>query len=132
MLKVSLDRFEKIEIIQQPYIVSGIEYNGIICITTQQKDFAGINLNQNSQFFSFDVLSDGMFNSPDYDSINDTRTTSRHNLLFWDPDLELTPGHPHTLTFYTADSKGDYLVYVRGIKDHGEARFYGSCRIRIE
>ena len=52
-LKIPLDRIEKIEIIDKPYIVSGIKYSGVICVSTKRKDFAGIKLNNNKRLIIF-------------------------------------------------------------------------------
>ncbi len=131
-LKIPLDRIEKIEIIDKPYIVSGLKYSGVICVSTKRKDFAGIELNKNSLFFSYDLLSDGSFNIPDYSSPNTKRETYRHNLLLWDPDIELTQDHPQTLSFYTSDSKGEYIVYIRSINANDKPQLYGTCKIVVE
>ncbi len=88
-IKTPLERIEKVEIFDEPYIVSGRKYSGIICVSTKRKDFAGIKLNKNRLFFSYNLLSEGNFNKMDYGSINTNKLTYRDNLLFWDPDLEL-------------------------------------------
>jgi len=131
-LKIPLDRIEKIEIIDEPYIVSGMKYSGVICVSTKRKDFAGIKLNKNSLLFSYNLLSEGNFNMPDYGSINTNRVTYRNNLLFWDPDIELNQNNPQTLSFYTSDSKGEYIVYIRSINTKGKPQLYGTCKILVE
>ncbi len=131
-LKIPLDRIEKIEIIDEPYIVSGRKYSGVICVSTVRKDFAGINLNKNSLFFSYNLLSEGNFNRSDYSSINANRLTYRHNLLFWDPDIELNQNNSKTVSFYTSDSKGEYIVYIRSINAKGKPQIYGTCKIVVE
>jgi hypothetical protein len=131
-LKIPLDKIEKIEIVNEPYIVAGIKYSGVICTSTKNKDFAGIKLNKNSLFFSFNVLSEGTFTMPDYGSIQTHRDTYRHNLLFWDPDIELNQNNDQTLSFYTSDSKGEYIVYIRSINSMGKPQVYGTCKIVVE
>ncbi len=116
----------------KPYIVSGRKYSGIICVSTKRKDFAGIKLDKNSLFFSYNLLSEGNFNMSDYGSINTNKLTYRDNLLFWDPDLELNPDQPKTLSFYTSDSKGEYIVYVRSLNGRGVPRLYGTFKIVVE
>jgi len=131
-LKIPLDRVEKVELIDKPYMVSGMAYSGIICVSTTRKDFAGIKLPENSFFFSYNLLSGGNFNKSDYSSLNTYKLTYRQNLLYWDPGIELNQDQPHTLSFYTSDSKGEYIVYVRSLNARGEAQLYGSCKIRVE
>jgi hypothetical protein len=129
LLKLPLDRIEKIEIFDEPYIVTGKKYSGIICFSTKRKDFAGIELDKNSLFFPFSLFSDGHFNKPDFSSGNADRLSYMHNVLFWDPDIELNQHTSQNLTFYTSDSKGEYIVYIRSIDSGGQSQLYGSCRI---
>ena len=131
-LRIPLDRIEKVEIFDEPYIVSGKKYSGIICVSTKNKDFAGIKLIGNSMFFSYSLLSEGNFDIPDYGPGNSNRLIYRDNLLFWDPDLELSLNQPQTLSFYTSDSKGEYIVYIRSLSTDGEPRIYGTCKIVVE
>jgi len=131
-LKIPLELIEKVEIFNNPYMVSGSMYSGIICVSTKKKDFAGIKLNKNSQFFSFNLLSEGNFNMPDYGSKTTNRITHRNNLLFWDPDIEMNQNNPETLSFYTSDSKGEYIIYIRSINTSGKPQLYGTCKIVVE
>jgi len=131
-LKVPLYRIEKIEIFDEPYIITGRKYSGVICVFTKGKDFAGIKLNENSQFFNYNLLSEGNFNISDYSSTNTNKVTHRSNLLFWDTDIELKQNHPQTLSFYTSDSKGEYMVYIRSINARGKPQIYGTCKIVVE
>jgi hypothetical protein len=131
-LKIPLELIEKVEIFDKPYIVTGRMYSGIICVSTKKKDFAGIKLNKNSQFFSYKLLSEGIFNMPDYGLQDTNRITHRRNLLFWDPDIEVNQNNSKTLSFYTSDSKGDYMIYIRSINSRGEPQIYGTCKIVVE
>lgn len=132
LLKIPLERLEKVELIDKPYMASGMAYSGVICISTKSKDLAGIKLPENSLFFSYNLLSDGYFTSPDYRSIEKSRLTYRHNLLFWDPWMELNQSHPKTLSFYTSDSKGEYVVYVQSLDAKGKTQVYGTCKLWVE
>ncbi|MEX0981501.1 MAG: hypothetical protein WD577_10260 [Bacteroidales bacterium] len=131
-LKIPVDRIEKIEIIDKPYIVSGSRYSGVICVYTKRKDFAGIKLNNSSLFFNYNLLSNDQFHMSDYSSTNTSKVTYRRNLLFWDPEIELNQHQPTNLSFYTSDSKGEYIVYIRSISAKGKPRLYGTCKIVVE
>jgi hypothetical protein len=131
-LKIPLNRIEKVEIIDEPYIVNTEKFSGLISVSTTRNDFAGIELNQNSRFFSYNLLSEGHFTMPDYSSLNENRNAYWHNLLYWNPDIELNPSGPKTVSFYTSDSKGEYIVYIRSINAKGKALLYGTCNIVVE
>jgi hypothetical protein len=72
-------------------------------------------------FFAFDLFSDEnpgfTFGENSYDS----RIPDRRNLLYWNPDIQLSVGQKTTISFYTSDNKGDYVVYIFG-KDNGDER----------
>jgi hypothetical protein len=131
LLRVPLGRIEKVEILDKPYMVSGVTYNGIISISSKRKDFAGIELHKSSQFFRYDLYS---VQPIDYvpPAFESDRQTYRQNLLLWDPQLVLPPGQPKTLSFFTSDSKGEYLVYIRSIHTAGRPHIFGSCKILVE
>jgi hypothetical protein len=132
LLKIPLDRIEKIEIVDEPYIVTGSKFCGVICVSTRRKDFAGIDLNKNSRFFSYNLLSEGKFSTSDFSLSDTTKRTVRRNLLYWEPDLELNNDKTRSLSFYTSDSKGDYIVYIRNISSSGKTKLFGTCRIKVE
>jgi len=43
--------------------------------------------------------------------------------------IELNQHTSQNLTFYTSDSKGEYIGYIRSIDSGGQSQLYGSCRI---
>lgn len=132
LLNIGVDKIEKIEIFDEPYIVTGKKYSGIICISTKRKDFAGIQLNRNSQFFAYDLLTEDNVTMPDHRSTNADKRTYRQNLLYWDPDIELNSYNSEKLSFYTSDSKGEYIVYIRSTNEKSKPHIYGSCKIVVE
>jgi hypothetical protein len=132
-IKMPLDKIKRIEIINKPYIVASKRYNGVIRIVTKNEDLAGIKLNNNSLFFSYSLFSDGSFIAPDYNNpIQNSRVADRRNLLFWDPYFELKSNQPKKLSFYSSDSKGEYIVYIRSLNDDGLHRIYCTRRIMVE
>ncbi len=132
LLRISLDKIEKVEILDKPYMVCGVSYNGIICVSTKRNDFAGIELHNNSLFFNYDLLSEGNFNISPPTSSNSGKHTFRQNVLFWDSDIELLGNQSKTVSFYTSDSKGDYIVYIRSVSTGNEPQLFGSCKIVVE
>ena len=132
LLRIPLDRIETVEVLDEPYLVCGTKYNGIICISSKGKDFAGIELHKNSLFFSYDLLSEEHFNISPPDTTTTDKLTYRKNVLFWDPDLELPVDQARTLSFYTSDSKGDYVVYIRSVGPGGTPQIFGKCKITVE
>lgn len=131
-LKVPLNRIDRVEVIDRLYIAANKKFYGVISISTKNKDFAGIELNDNSLFFSYSLFSNGSYYVPDYSSNKNTRVADRRNLLFWTPNIKLKPDQPEKLSFYSSDSKGEYIVYIRKTADDGKPQIYGTCRFMVE
>ena len=83
-------------------------------------------------FFTYELFSDRN-QGYDYSKRSDNlRIPDRRNLLFWNPDIQLSADRKSTISFYTSDSKGEYIIYIRGknIKDdHG---IYGKCYFSVK
>jgi hypothetical protein len=127
LLKLPLDRIERVEAIESGYMVGNMKYSGLLSIYSKNKDFAGIDLNKNSMFFAFDLFSDENSNLIFDENSYDSRIPDRRNLLYWNPDINLSTDKITTISFYTSDNQGDYVVYIFG-KNNGDDRdVYGKC-----
>ena len=132
LLKIPLNRIEKVEVINRDYVVAGMRYYGIISVYSKNKNFAGLDLNKNSMFFTYDLFSD---RNTGYDynvRSNDSRIPDRRNLLYWNPDIQLSADKKTTISFYTSDSGGDYIVYIRGKNSKDKNDIYGKCSFTVK
>ena len=132
LLKIPLNRIEKVEVINRDYVVAGMRYYGIISVYSKNKNFAGLDLNKNSVFFTYDLFSD---RNTGYDynvRSNDSRIPDRRNLLYWNPDIQLSADKKTTISFYTSDSGGDYIVYIRGKNSKDKNDIYGKCSFTVK
>ena len=132
LLKIPLNRIEKVEVINQDYVVAGMRYYGIISVYSKNKNFAGLDLNKNSVFFTYDLFSDRNTGYNYSVRSNDTRIPDRRNLLYWNPDIQLSADKKTTISFYTSDSKGDYVVYIRGKNSKDKRDIYGKCYFSVK
>jgi hypothetical protein len=126
LLKLPLNKIERVEAIESGYIIGSRKYSGLLSIYSKNKDFAGLNLNKNSLFFAFDLFPDVLYDSPFDENTYDSRIPDRRNLLYWNPDIQLT-GQKTTLSFYTSDNKGDYVIYLFGKNIGDDREVYGTC-----
>jgi len=132
LLKTPLNRIERVEAINMDYIVGSKLYNGILSFYSRNKDFAGLDLNKNSMFFTCELYSD---NDPGYYFQNrpsDPRVPDRRNLLYWNPDIHLSPYEKTAISFFTSDCTGDYVVYVRGKNSPDDFEIYGRCYFSVK
>jgi hypothetical protein len=131
LLKIPLNRINHVEVINMDYAVTGIKYDGIISIYSRNKDFAGLELNKNSMFFTNELFS---YTEPGFDfgkGSDDSRIPDRRNLLYWNPDIRLSTDRETNISFYTSDIKGDYVVYIRGINIKDDSEIYGTCYFSV-
>ncbi len=131
LLKTPLNRIERVEAINMNYVVGGKVYNGIMSFYSRNKDLAGLDLSRNSMFFTYELFSD---TDPGYDFHNrpsDSRVPDRRNLLYWNPDIHLSPDEKTTISFFTSDCTGDYVIYIRGKNSLDDCEIYGKCYFSV-
>lgn len=129
LLKIPLSKIEKVDVIDRGYIVGNMKYNGVVSIYSKNKDFAGIKL-KNTMSFNYKLFSEETQSFPvSNKSLNNEnkRIPDRRNLLYWNPDIQLTPGKKTIISFYTSDERGDYIVYVRLKNGKDDNEIYGKC-----
>ncbi len=131
LLKLPLDRIERVEVIESGYMVGNMKYSGLLSIYSKNKDFAGIDLNKNGMFFAYDLFSDEYSNFTFGENFYDPRIPDRRNLLYWNPDIQLSADQKTTISFYTSDNKGDYVVYIFGKNSGDDREVYGKCYFSV-
>lgn len=132
LLKIPLNRIERVEVINTDYLIAGMKYYGIISIYSKNKDFAGLDLNKNSMFFTYELFSNRN-QRYDYSKPSDNlRIPDRRNLLYWNPEIQLSDDKKSTISFYTSDSKGKYIIYIRGKNNKDDSEVYGKCYFSVE
>jgi hypothetical protein len=131
LLNTPLNRIERVEVINMDYLVGGTKYGGIMSFYSINKDFAGLDLNKNGMFFTYELFSE---TDQVYDFLRktpDPRIPDRRNLLYWNPDIQLSPDEKTTISFSVPDCKGDYVVYIRGKNYPDEPGIYGTCYFTV-
>lgn len=131
LLKTPLSRIERVEVINADYMVGSLKFNGIMSFYSRNKDFAGIELNRNSLFFTYDMFSDTLPGFSFNNTPPDERTPDRKNLLYWNPDIRLTSGVKTTISFFTSDCPGDYVVFVRSKNQADQGGIFGECYFSV-
>lgn len=130
-LKTPLNKIERVEAVNMNYIVGGTLYYGIMSFYSRNKDLAGIDLNLNSMFFTYEMYSDTDSGYDFHNGPSDSRVPDRRNLLYWNPDIHLSPGEKTTISFFTSDGTGDYVVYIRGKNGPDDREVYGKCYFSV-
>jgi hypothetical protein len=127
-------RIQRIEVVNELFLQGKFFYGGIISIFTKENDLGGIELPENSFFFNFKNFEDQeSIKFPEY-HVNDStdgNLPDYRNCLYWDPDLHINPSPSTQVNFYTSDSRGEYIIYVRGVTKTGDL-IEGNCGFRVE
>lgn len=103
------------------YTFGGKLYDGIVSLITHRGSLPGLRLDESSQLFAYEFPQNRpAFVAPAYDSEEQvkSRIPDFRHTLYWNP--EVTPA-TDTVSFYTSDMKGKYVVTLQGITATGEA-----------
>lgn len=121
LLEIPSRMIERIEVINSGYIIGDFKYNGIISIFSVNRDMAGLEMEENSHFFKFRLFDEKEIVCPVNAYMADQQNLpDRRNLLFWKPDIALSPDHTEEISFSTPDVPGEYVVNIQGIDSDGE------------
>jgi hypothetical protein len=131
LIKTPLNRIDRVEVINKDYLIGSMKYNGIISIYSRNKDFAGLVLNKNSTFFTYELFSDKDTACDYSEKSSDSRIPDKRNLLYWNPDIKLSADQQTAISFYTSDSKGEYVIYIRGKNSKEGDEIYGKCYFSV-
>jgi len=113
-LNIPSNRIERIEVLNQAYMVGNKRYSGIFSVYSSKRDMAGITQEGERYFFNLRFLDD---KHPDHmhgagpgeSSLPDIR-----NLLYWEPEIEITDEGTGKVSFRTPDIPGEYVLTLRG------------------
>jgi len=133
LLLMSPKKINKVEVLNEIYILGNSTYGGIINIITRKGDLAGIDLPENSFFFDFtSFLPQEKLDFPRYeDQEFDSENPDYRNCLYWSPNIKAAPGQQLELNFFTSDNNGDYEILIRGIGKDGSI-LQGKCYFSVE
>ncbi|WP_223648443.1 hypothetical protein [Hymenobacter psoromatis] len=125
-------KIRKLDVVDGHFFHGPLTYDGVVSYTTYKGDLAGFPLPPQALLEEYEGLQgEREFFAPRYETAarQQSRLPDFRNLLHWQPDMTLTPGQPRTLTFYTSDQVGRYLVVAQGLAADGRA---GSARLVLE
>ena len=133
LLAIAPDKIERVEVLKEIYITGENIYGGMINVISKKGDLAGYELPENSFFISFPgYYMQEPVSFPCYKSAKgNMRIPDRRNCLYWEPSIEVMPGEKKNISFYTSDSKKEYIIKVSGLTDTGEI-IEGSTRFIVE
>ncbi len=112
-LNIKPNTIERLELIDDSYVIGDSKYNGIINAYSRKENIAGIDLPKNSQFFNYEMYAP--LENEEFHLIHNSRIPDRRNCLYWNPDPNLSNSKSTSLSFYTSDITGEYDIVVQRI-----------------
>lgn len=118
LLRLRTNKVERLEIVDNAYIVGDLKYNGIVNAITNNRDLAGIELPPNSMFFNYKMFSKELVEHNNF--VYDNRIPDRRNCLYWNPDFMVGKDTDNHFSFSCSDLTGVYQIVVQTVSDGGE------------
>jgi len=115
-------KIRKLEVISRLYFDGNNKYNGIINFTTYDGKVDGYELDPNSIVLDYKGLqANRIFAAPVYDTQNqiENRLPDFRHLLNWTPSINIKGNEAKQISFFTSDSKGNFLISIQGISNKG-------------
>jgi hypothetical protein len=122
-LSISPSEIDKVEIINNNYVLGGKVYGGIIHLYTKKKNFASLIDTKNLTFNEFNgYTKQNKFREIKYtDGIAlNSRKADYRNTLYWNPEVTTDENGLANISFYTSDEKGKFLITIEGVGENGE------------
>ncbi len=113
---------KNIGIVARRYYIAGFTYPGIISFQTYDGDMTGLSLNPRVLLVDYEGIQvKREFYSPQYPTDKDlqNRLPDLRRLLYWAPDIKTGVTGKTSLSFYTADLPGKYVIRVEGMTESG-------------
>ncbi|MEN0053042.1 MAG: hypothetical protein AAGC65_05200 [Mucilaginibacter sp.] len=116
-------KVRKLEVIRDRYFYGPSVQEGILSYTTYKGDLGGVEVDPHAVILDYEGLQlQREFYSPIYDTEDavKSRIPDFRNLLYWQPNVNITAAGKVQLSFYTSDEKGKYIGLIQGITSNGE------------
>ena len=123
MMAMPAIKIRKLEVIDSRYFQGLAVYNGVVSFSTYKGDLEGFQLDPRVLVERYEgVQRQREFYAPRYDTpaAAQSRLPDLRNLLYWNPNLNLTGTQPQTQSFFTGDQPGRYLMVVQGLAADGQ------------
>jgi hypothetical protein len=115
-------KIRKLEVVSRLYFDGNNKYNGIINFTTYDGKMDGYELDPNAIVLDYKGLqANRIFAAPVYDTQNqiENRLPDFRHLLYWNPTISIKGNKAKQISFFTSDSKGNFLISIQGLSNKG-------------
>jgi len=132
LLSIPSNRIERIEVLNQAYMVGNTRYSGILSIYSTKKDMSGLAQEGERNFFNLRMLDE---KNPVYGyeaASTEPSSPDIRNLLYWEPNVSFSEEGTFRVTFSTPDSPGWYVLTLRGTDPVSSRSVLGKALISVK
>lgn len=132
LLSIPSNRIERIEVLNQAYMVGNTRYSGILSIYSTKKDMSGLAQEGERHFFNLRMLDDKI---PVYEYeafLAESSSPDIRNLLYWEPRIQFSEEGKFLVNFSTPDTPGQYVVTIRGTDPVSSRFVLGKALISVK
>jgi hypothetical protein len=115
-------KIKRADVVNKKCYINSFTANGIVSYSTYNGDLDGFQFDPGTIELSYDGLQlQREFYSPQYnaDDARQSRMPDYRNVLYWSPQVNQNK----SLSFFTSDIKGKYVVIVQGLNADGKAGY---------
>jgi len=125
-------KMRKLDAVPYRYKLGPSYENGIFSFTSYNGDLGGTEIDPHALVVDYEGLQKArQFYSPAYDTEQQMagRMPDLRNVLYWSPSINANENGKSSVSFYTGDQAGKYIIVAEGIGQNGEA---GSRTLTFE
>jgi hypothetical protein len=132
LLETPARRVERIEVVNEGYVIGNEKYSGIVSVFSREGDMAGLKIENGSRFLNY-----RLYDAPEPEVVHgkegaDQATfPDRRVTLFWNPRLQLSDGVSH-VSFYASDVPGEYEIVIRGLDSQNSVLEYRTASFTVK
>lgn len=115
-------KLKRMDIVSRKFFLGDQPYDGIISLITYNGDLGGYELDKQTLVVDYP----GIPMKRQYKGLQYLDKLTLNNklpdlrvLLYWEPYLKLSRNQSKSVTFYTADLEGDYVIEFKGVGENG-------------
>ncbi len=131
LLNIPSSRIERIEVLNQAYMVGNTRYSGILSIYSTKKDMSGMAQEGTRHFFNFHML-DNRNPLSEKMAVEESSAPDIRNLLCWTPRIELSDEGASHVSFSTPDMPGNYFLTLFGTDSENRASVLIKAMILVK
>ena len=115
-------KVKTLDVLTRKYFLGPLSFNSILNFTTYKGNLEGFQLDRHATIMDYEGIQlKREFYSPVYETESQfsDRKPDFRDLLYWSPDVKIDASGKKTISFYTSDQEGSYVIVLQGISSDG-------------